>query len=243
MTEHSKKSVSRPLFEVCLDEYSGPLQLLLELIEDRKLPITDVALSKVTDDYLGYIRTHSVPTMELADFLVIASRLLLIKSHAILPVPEPIEQEDVGALAAQLRLYKLFVDASGHIESLYNSTSMAFGRERSMTVPREAFHLPEELSTQTLVASFKNLLKQLRPFFQLKQVAMERVASVQERMRELQDAILTRSRFHFSHLVKNGQSKVDVVVSFLALLELVKQQVVTAVQGESFADIELKRVD
>src|SRR3989339_270893 len=99
----------RQEFEVSLEKYSGPLQLLLELIQKEELPITEVSLARVTEDYLNYMSQHEVPTEELADFLVIASRLLLIKSRAILPQPEE-EQEEESSLALQLRLYKLFSD-------------------------------------------------------------------------------------------------------------------------------------
>lgn len=232
----------REEFAVSLEKYSGPLQLLLELIQKEELPITEVSLARVTEDYLNYMSQHEVPTDELADFLVIASRLLLIKSRAILPQEEE-EQEEESNLALQLRLYKLFSDAADHLETLYDADEQSFSRGKVMEAPRSEFSVPEGVDPSGLTESFRQLLKRLEPFFRLQQVAMERVVSVQERIAEIHDAILNRSRFAFHHLISSGASKVDVVVSFLALLELVKRQVVHVVQGDTFSDIEVTRID
>ena len=87
------------------------------------------------------------------------------------------------------------------------------------------------------------MLKKLEPFFKLQQSAIERVVSVKERLQEIHGAILARAKLSFKELAAKGASKVDVVVSFLALLELVKQRTVTVVQSGSFDDIEIHRVD
>ena len=98
-------------FEVKLETFDGPLHVLLELIQASHLPITEVSLGAVTEKYLEYMNSQDVPAEELADFLVVATKLLLLKSQAILPIEvEP--EEDPSTLALQLRLYKEFVDAS-----------------------------------------------------------------------------------------------------------------------------------
>ena len=86
-------------------------------------------------------------------------------------------------------------------------------------------------------------MKRLEPFFALERAALERVVSVQERIGQIREAILERSRMTFRDVVRGAKSKVDVVVSFLALLELVKQRLVSVVQGDSFSDIEIKHVE
>jgi segregation and condensation protein A len=229
-------------FELALDQFSGPLQLLLELIEQERLPITDVSLAKVTEAYLRHLDEHEVPSEELADFLVVATRLLLIKSRAILP--RPVEEEENGpALADQLRMYKRFVDAAAAIESMYGSGNVMFPRERVAPPKAARFAPPPSVTPGALADAFRSLLKRLEPFFALKSASLERVASVQERMSQLRAAILERSRLAFHDVVGGARSRVDVVVSFLALLELMKQRVVKAVQGESFRDIVITRND
>lgn len=99
--------------------------------------------------------------------------------------------------------------------------------------------MPSSVTPSALQAAFAHLLKRLEPFFSLQEASLKRVVSVQERIKQMQAAILERSRLSFREVVKGAQSKVDVVVSFLALLELVKQRVVRVAQSESFEDIEI----
>lgn len=230
-------------FEVELEQFSGPLQLLLELIEQEELPITEVSLARVAEDYLKYIDSHEVPAEELADFLVVATRLLLIKSKAILPTLHFEEEEDAGKLALQLKMYKEFVDASKGIEELFLAPNYLYARERQAVVQKEEFIPPDNVTDIELSRVFHAMLKRLEPFFSLQQESMERVVSVQQRIGELRDAILERSRMTFSQAVKGAKNKVDVVVSFLALLELVKQQIVSVSQDNSFSDITITHVD
>lgn len=229
-------------FEAKLDQFSGPLQLLLELIESEKMEITDVSLAKVTDDYLSHLDQQDVPSAELADFLVVAAKLLFLKSRAILPEP-PIEEEGADTLAAQLKLYREFVAATEHIASLAMSGRVAHARPRTLTVPEGKFLPPSNVNTNALTHAFEQLLKRLQPFFALRQASMEKVVSVQERIKQIRDVLLSRAQMSFRDIAGSASSRVDVVVSFLALLELMKQRVIHAVQKNAFGDIELKRVD
>ncbi|TAK03281.1 hypothetical protein EPO34_04425 [Patescibacteria group bacterium] len=230
-------------FAVSLEKFSGPLQLLLEIIEREELPITEVSLAKVADDYLRYVNATDVPAEELADFLMVATKLLLLKSKAILPQLAVEEEVDGNALALQLKMYKEFADASKGIEALWNAPANMFARERAKAVAVASFSPPEGISPQTLADAFHVMLKRLEPFFALRQTAMERVVSVQERIRDIHRAILERARLTFREVSAGAASKVDVVVSFLALLELVKQRVVRVAQSDSFADITIARAD
>lgn len=230
-------------FAVSLDKFSGPLQLLLEIIEREELPITEVSLAKVADDYLRYVNEQDVPAEELADFLLIATKLLLLKSRAILPQLAIEEEVDGNALALQLKMYKEFVEASKGIEALWNAPANMFARERGRQAVAVSFMPPEGITAQTLCDAFHSLMKRLEPFFALRQAAMARVVSVQERIREIHRAILERARLTFRDVSAGAASKVDVVVSFLALLELVKQRVVNVAQSDAFADITIARAD
>lgn len=231
-------------FEVKLEQFDGPLHVLLELIQKQELPITEVSLATVAEDYLSYVESKEVPPAELADFLIVATKLLLLKSQAILPDKEDaVEEEDPGNLALQLRLYKEFVDASKTIESLFNHPFASQPRLKADIVKAEQDVLQTEVTADAMHHSFTKLLKRLEPFFKLQTAAMERVVSVKERLQEIKDAIISRARMSFREIAKGGSSKVDVVVSFLALLELVKQRTVHVVQSGAFDEIEIKRVD
>jgi len=231
-------------FEVKLQAFSGPLQLLLELIEQKEMPITEVSLAQVTDGYLQYVNTHEVPPEELADFLVVASKLLLLKSRAILPDPEPVEEEvDPSLLAEQLRLYKAFVDVSAHIDERFSGATRMFARRTMAIEPKTEYQMPENAGPERLRGAFAALLKCLSPFFSLRQASLERVVSVNERLEQIRGAVLQRSRMTFRDVLQGSKSKSDVVVSFLALLELVKQKTVNTIQGDTFSDIVIKHVE
>jgi segregation and condensation protein A len=229
-------------FEVKLDTFDGPLHVLLELIEAQQLPITEVSLGSVTETYLQYMNSQEVPSSELADFLVVATKLLLLKSQAILPADvEP--EEDPSTLALQLRLYKEFVDASRTLEDRFLQATRSFERSQADVVRLHVSEVVTQLSTKDLREAFSALLKRLVPFFRLKTAALERVVSVQERLREIHEAILSRTRMTFRQITSAGTSKVNMVVSFLALLELVKLRAVHVIQSGVFDEIEIKRID
>lgn len=229
-------------FEVKLETFDGPLHVLLELIQGSELPITEVSLAEVTQKYLEYMNSQEVPAEELADFLVVATKLLLLKSQAILPIEvEP--EEDPSTLALQLRLYKQFVDASRTIEDRFDSFVWSLPRAAPDIVRLDLSEIVTNLSKEDLHEAFSRLLKCLEPFFKLQTAALERVVSVKERLREIHDAILSRVKMTFRQIANSGKSKVDVVVSFLALLELVKQRAVQVVQSGVFDEIEITRVD
>ncbi|HLD20747.1 MAG TPA: segregation/condensation protein A [Patescibacteria group bacterium] len=230
-------------FEVKLETFDGPLHVLLELIQGEELPITEVSLGNVTQKYLEYMNTHEVPPAELADFLVVATKLLLLKSQAILPIEVESEDEDPSTLALQLRLYKEFVDASRTLEERFDSSHWSFERAVPDVVRLGVGEVVTNLRAEDLREAFSGLLKRLEPFFKLQTAALERVVSVKERLQEIHQAILSRTKMTFRQIASGGKSKVDVVVSFLALLELVKQGVVHVVQSGVFDEIEIKRVD
>ena len=227
-------------FELKMEEFAGPLQVLLELIEQEEMDITEVSLAKVADDYLTYVDQGDVPADELADFLVIASRLLYIKSQAIMP-DLTIEEEEGLDLAEQLKMYKKFVQASKMIEELYAKQQIMYIRQRPLKQVKE-FAPPSKLKTTGLEIAMRGLIKKLEPFLRLKQASLQKVTSVQERIKNIHGAIMDRARFSFGEMI-NGANKVDVIVNFLALLELVKQRIVSANQSGLFDEIDIKRVD
>ncbi len=230
-------------FEVKTSTYSGPLQLLLELIEKRQMPITEVSLAQVTDDYVAYVNAHEPMAEELADFLLVATRLLLIKSHEILPRQEELPEETSTSLAQQLQLYQIFAKAADLLHAQQQSENRCFERLEPDAIKPEGLILPSDFTLDSLERSFAHLLKRLEPFFHLGQAAMERVISVKERLKEIQEVFLTRSQLVFREMIGSGRSKVEIVVSFLALLELIKQQTVHVMQSNPFGDIEIKRAD
>lgn len=233
------------MFTTEQEQFSGPLELLLDLLNDKKLSITDIALAKITDDYLAYLEAHPAEVSARADFLLTASRLIYLKSRELLPYLRIDEEEEgVEELKEQLEIYKQFQDASQAFLALYESPHRAYAREKRLKLEameeERRFAPAKNVTESSLRASFLRLLKKLEPFFSLQKRSMERIESVEERMTRLQATLQQRKTLGFRDIAKGASSKADVVVSFLALLELVKQQVVRVRQQKE--DIEIIRV-
>jgi segregation and condensation protein A len=230
-------------FAVQQEAFTGPLGLLLELIESKELLISKVSLAQVTDEYVKRMEAEKVPIEELADFLLVASRLIYIKSRELMPylMRDEEAEEGIDTLEEQLRLYKEFVEASKKLEERFGQAIMAprpFVRIRS-TEP--VFAPPPALTSGMIEEVFRTVLKRLEPFFALQESSMERVKSIEERIEELKSALESRAKIAFSDVVRGARSKMEIVVSFLALLELLRRQTITVSQSEAFGDIELTR--
>jgi segregation and condensation protein A len=231
-------------FGIQQEAFTGPLGLLLELIESKELLISKVSLAQVTDEYLKRMETEKVPINELADFLLIASRLIYLKSRELMPylLRDEEAEEGIDELEEQLRVYKEFVEASKKLEERFGKSTMIarpFVRVKS-TEP--VFLPPPSLAIEILFDAYSTVLKRLEPFFALQETSMERIKSVEERIEELKDALEARAKVSFSDVVRGARNKMEVVVSFLALLELLRRQVVSVDQKGAFGEIELTKV-
>lgn len=225
---------------VKLEKFEGPLDLLLSLIEQEELSITDISLAKVTEGYLTILRSaKEIQPEELADFLVVAAKLILIKSRILLPGLQ-IEEEG-PSLEAQLKLYKNFVEASRTIEGMLKKKRFMFGRAKPLIEQVPEFSPPPKLIVSTLQVAFMNVIAALEPIFNLPRAAVERAISIQEKIGHLRTMILDRVAVRFGEILKGTKSKTEAIVSFLALLELVKQRVIEVRQDALFHDITLHK--
>lgn len=231
---------------VKIEQFEGPLTLLLQLIEEQKLDITQVSLSKVADQYLAYI--HAEPSWdpdELADFLVVAAKLLLIKSKVLLPNLDLGEDEgDVLALEHQLKMLKRYREASATVDALFRQRRVAFAREK---LPRHCmparFIAPPNLTATMLPTLFQKILERIAAFLPLPKSVIEKAASLEEKIRSIRDHLMERLSTTFQNLVSHGTTKTDIIVSFLAILELVKQRMVMVDQTHLFADIKIQKIE
>lgn len=223
-------------------EFSGPLALLLEVIEKKNLPITTVSLANVADDFLAYIDENDVPSDELADFLLVASRLIYLKSCELMPYLK-IDEEDAEAakLEDQLRLYQEFVAAAVKLEERYVVNAMFLRPAVKSKEQTRSFIPSKNMTIDALRDGFKTILKRLEPFFTLHESSIERTKSVEERIDELKAVLETRAKLKFRDIIASAGTKREIVVSFLALLELLRRRHLVAHQEEHGADIHLER--
>lgn len=221
------------MYQIKLEQFAGPLDLLLQLVEKDKLNINQISLVQLTDQFLAYLRQDQVPPEEVADFLVVAAKLLLIKSQSLFPQMR-IEDEDDLSLQSQLKIYKEFWEASKGVNRLMQNKQYIFFRERMAIEP--AFRPPPTLTAQRLESIYQEIIKNLEPIARVpSKVAMQKV-SLDERIATLKNLVLEKMSLSFDSIVKS-KNKAEKVVHFLALLELIKRQIVQIKQNNLFGDI------
>lgn len=232
------------IYELKLEQFSGPLEKLLELIEARKLEITQINLAEVTDDFLRYVKSlqSDVEMRVLADFLKIAAQLILIKSKALLPSLEFEQEEktDIENLEKRLKLYKEFKEAGRNIQNLWNDGKVSFSRE--FFVGRQpSFYPSPELDAMSLLAAISRLAESLRELAPLETEKIKTaLISIEEKVEELLKRMTAGSELKFSGISKD-KPKSEIIVLFLAILHLLKDRLVSIEQKTSFSDIIIKR--
>lgn len=223
-------------------QFSGPLDLLLSLIADQKMSINDIAISEVTEQYVAYVETldeDAISGEELADFLVIAAKLLLLKAKTLLPLFMK-EEEDGPSLADQLRVYQAFVEASRWINTLWQKPVRGFFRVEPMR-KAEGFVPPANVTMDSVHRSMVQLVNRLAPPKPLPRTTMDKGISLKEKITILKTLIHKHKSMLFHHTIDNMRNKTEVIISFLALLELVKQQEIMFSQEMQFGDIFLEK--
>lgn len=233
-------------YTVAIPVYEGPLALLLDLIERAELDITTVALAQVTDQYLSYVRAlEHVTADEISSFLVIASKLIQIKSEALLPRPPVREVGEVDPaedLARQLRLYKRYKEIGLWLEDRQNRNLHTFLR----VAPPPKVEAKLDLSGITL-ADLLDAAERIFAQEQEKQSLGTVITAPKVTIREKIEMIAARMRgpsgATFRGLLGEKPTRLEIVVTFLALLELVKRYRVQAQQEALFSDIAIQPME
>lgn len=231
-------------YQVELPIFQGPLDLLLQLIERAELDVTSVALAQVTDQYLEHLRRLPEAALDdLASFLVIAARLLQIKSEALLPRPvarDPGEEDPAEALARQLLLYRRFKQIAGLLESRESDGLRTYLR-LSSPPPIEAKLDLEGVGLEHLRQALLEALGGMRDRPTLEDAVDAPKVRLREKLDMVLGALERRPRVRFKTLLKAAHSKLEIVVAFLAVLELIKWGAVEAQQQAAFREIVLVR--
>lgn len=228
-------------FKIKTEVFEGPLDLLLNLIEKKKLFINDIALSKVADDYIAYLKSlEKFPIADSADFLVVASTLLLIKSRSLLPnlsLTED-EQQSVSDLERRLRIYKRIKELSVHIKNHFGQ-EIIFAPEPRKAIP--VFSPDQSMTKENFLTAILSVIKALPKIENLPKAVVKKVISLEEMITNLTKRIQSSIKLSFREFAKVGkEERVNVIISFLAMLELVKQGIVNVQQNNQFEDIEIE---
>lgn len=229
------------MYQVSSEKFNGPLDLLLRLIEEQKMEITEISIAHVTDEYLQELeKIQDQDPEELSDFLVLAARLLYLKSKALLPYLA--EEEEVDDLEKQLKLYKEFVEASKKIASLIKERRFTFSREKAMQQTAAEFSPAKNITLDNLKNSFLIVLRRLDPLVKMPQQMIEKTVSLQKKIFEIKEFLKKQGKFGFRGLIELSKNRTEVIVNFLALLELIKQAHLRAKQNNAFNDIIIEKV-
>lgn len=226
------------MYTIKIEKFEGPLDLLLQLIEEEELNISEISLAQVADQYIEYIKfqQNNIGAEELSDFLVIAAKLLLIKSKYLLPFFETEQDEDIGDLEKRLKIYKEFLDASKNIYGYFTSNDFSFVKEKYDLENLSLFNPPLGLDVEVMKNAFEEFILKLTPLVILEEDKIRKAVSVQEKLDEIKKLLLGNIQVKFFHLTKS-KDKAEVLISFLAILELVKQKIVVVSQEAHFEDI------
>lgn len=224
-------------FHIKTEAYEGPFELILDLIEKRQLSINELSLSQVTDDYIQFVRGHGqFPMEDAAQFIGVAATLLLIKSKSLIPELELTgdEEEDMDELKRRLAEYERVREMMRELSRIFGKRVMVSAGERA---PEVAFAPARDLTLEKLEAALADALASLEKEEKLPEARVRPMVTIEEMMESLKTRVQKAMTMSFADFAGSATEKVEVIVSFLALLELVKDGVVGADQQGAFSDI------
>jgi segregation and condensation protein A len=228
-------------FKIKTEVFEGPMDLLLSLIEKRKLMINDVSLAKVTDDFISHLQNREAYSIkDTSEFLIIAATLLLIKSKSLLPSLDLSEEEktDVRDLELKLKIYKKIKELSVFIKNNFGKQIIFFPNTRKF---EPVFSPSPEMNKENISQAIFEVIKNL-PKFELKpKIKVTKVISLEEMIVSLTKRVQSSLKMSFKDFSGIGKAdKVNVIISFLAMLELVKQGIIEVNQHKKFDDIHME---
>jgi len=245
--------IATSLYRVRAGSFEGPLELLLSLVEERKLFVNDVSLAEVTNDYISYIKSLSDTPNDkhIADvsyFILIAATLILIKSKSLLPNLSLTddEEEKISDLENRLKLYKIIKEASIEIKNNFGVKIIFMPNERIWSEP---LFSPDSLITVSNISlSVSDVLNHLpQNGDKLPDVEVKKIVNIDEIINSLTERIQGAINLSFKEFTEGSgaenkeEAKVHIIISFLAMLELVREGIIEVIQNSNFGDISINK--
>ncbi len=230
-------------FHIKIDAFEGPLDLLLDLIEKRKLFVSDISLAQVADDYITHVRSlAALPISDTAHFLLVASTLVLIKSKSLLPdlTLSGEEESDIDMLKRRLAILARMRKEGNRMAGMFGERVM-FSRHHAKN-ETVVFAPDRETTAPGLLTAIRRVVAAFPKPERLPEAIVKKVVSLEEMMERLAERVKTSLKMSFRSFAGRAE-RAEMVVSFLALLELVRQGVMDAVQPERFGDISMESHD
>ena len=232
-------------YKVKLEIFEGPLDLLLYLIKQDEIDIYDISIERITRQYLEYLQAFKELNIELAgEFIVMAANLIYLKSRGLLPADQQPPEEDAEEddprwdLIRQLIEYKKFKEAAAELHLRELAQQRIFAREGASTPAIEGPLRLGEVGIFQLINAFQIVIKRVEERQDLQEIFGERF-SVSDKIDKILQRVAAGASVRFSDLFEAVVSRVEVVVTFLALLELIRLRQIRAIQKSIFDDIEI----
>lgn len=233
-------------YTIHTDLYDGPLDLLLDLITKAELDITRLSLAKVTDQYLAHLaQLQQTSAVEVSGFLVVAAKLIQIKSEALLPRPperEEGEEDPAESLARQLKIYREIKATSLWLKNRESQGLRTYIRLAPPPVIDEQLDLTG-VTTNDLVELLKALFRFEEEAASITTVVAIPKVTIKNKIRDLLLNLRNKNQFSYRSMLSKGSDRIDAIVLFLAILEMIKQQYVVAQQESLFSDIDISATD
>ncbi len=232
-------------YKVKTINFEGPFGVLLNLIEERKLFINEISLAQVTEDFLYYINNFGKShTDEITSFIVVAATLILIKSKSLLPnLNLTLEEEgDIKNLEDRLKLYEQYIRLSGNVKNVFGKNIIFAGEERKHDTL--VFLPDDQITCESMMMFARGAIGKIPKKVFLPQVEIKTVISIEEMIDKLTERIKSSLKMNFKDFAGRAQTKeekVTVIVGFLAMLELVRNGILNAVQENNFEDIMIEK--
>lgn len=229
-------------YQIKTEVFEGPLELLLDLVEKRKLFVNDISLAQVADDYIAHLKQfEKMPVDFVSNFLIVAATLVLIKSKSLLPTLSLTEEEtqDIDELERRLKEYQKIRELSVQVKQLFGATvSFPKGQSREREV---VFAPTKEISQPSIFSAMRDVILHFPKKVTLPKVVVKKVISLEDMMERLTTRIVGSLKMSFREFAGVGkEEKVTVIVSFLAMLELVKQGMIAVSQASHDEDIHIE---
>lgn len=245
-------------YELNLKAYTGPIEKLLELVEGRTLGISEISLAEATDDFLKYVK--QLDTVEpglLADFIAVASRLILIKSKSLLPGLELTAEEegDIRDLERRLALYRDLRPAMRSLSDLWRAKHTSYGRpyfldlgasaiipapERAGAVWKGVFYPGEKLSVAEIASAIERIFEGIKRLDLETATVRDRIVSIEEKIQEIVERLTAKNEVSFDGMARVRPLS-ELIALFLAILHLAHAERVVLTQRGAFSDIIIKK--
>lgn len=245
-------------YEIKLEQFSGPLEKLLELIEAEKLDINEVNLAKVTDGFLGYLEKFReggagegrfrVDLRVLADFIAVASKLIFLKSKYLLPglALTAEEESDIKELEARLKVYQEIKPALRHLQKLWRGSHRSYsrpyflGKGGGAAAGQTFFYPGNEVTLENLEGALGRIFENIKTYAFETETIKEKIVTLEEKIHEVLGRIKSEGDLRFKAL-STEKSRAEAIVVFLAILHLAREQLILLEQMENFSDIMVKQ--